>query len=75
MEPFSLYAPCVLVETKGYEILRNMTGAEFCSDSESVLGYVWFPDRRKLTFSILLFFCCCCLFGKANGAKCWPETG
>lgn len=30
--------PCVLVETKGYELLRYVTGAEFCSASESVPG-------------------------------------
>lgn len=28
--------PCILLETKGYELLRYMTGAEFCSASESV---------------------------------------
>lgn len=35
MEPFILYTPCISMETKGYEILRNMT-AEFRSSCESV---------------------------------------
>lgn len=46
------------MDTKGYEILRNMRGVEFSSASVSVPGYVWFPDRRKLSFNTLALFVC-----------------
>lgn len=49
--------PCVLLETKGYELLRYVTGAEFCSASESVPGLSGFlPEQNCFNIPTFLLF-------------------